>query len=119
MILKVQQRLITFVVIFMCRFLYKSSQCLASCPIGTYQGDSIIRECFDCPANCLRCTNNGQKCEDCSMDHFLVADLRTCVKSCGEGMCFFFNAYTALCAHNASFQHPYNVHNVGTLLYER
>lgn len=79
--------------IFTHRFLYKSSQCLATCPIGTYQGDSIIKECLDCPANCLRCTNSGQKCEVCSMDHFLVADLRQCVKSCGEGESMFSNLF--------------------------
>lgn len=79
--------------IFMNRFLYKSSQCLAACPIGTYEGDSIIKECLDCPDNCLRCTNSGQKCEVCSMDHFLVADLRQCVKSCGEGESLLINFF--------------------------
>ena len=86
--------LLTFF-IFTHRFLYKSSQCLAACPIGTYQGDSIIKECLDCPDNCLRCTNSGQKCEICSMDHFLVADLRQCVKTCGEGkFSYIFNFFS-------------------------
>uniref|UniRef100_A0A7M5X1B5 P/Homo B domain-containing protein n=1 Tax=Clytia hemisphaerica TaxID=252671 RepID=A0A7M5X1B5_9CNID len=68
------------------RFLYKAtSQCLATCPLGTYQSETLLKECLDCQDNCLRCSNNGQKCEICRMDHFLVADLRTCVETCPEG----------------------------------
>uniref|UniRef100_UPI001ED83835 extracellular matrix protein FRAS1 n=1 Tax=Scatophagus argus TaxID=75038 RepID=UPI001ED83835 len=78
-----------------------SSQCLASCPPGSYQHDHT--SCRRCHESCLECRGPGQQeCVSCSDPAALLKD-GECVPDCGagyynqDGVCYACDSSCASC----------------------
>lgn len=64
----------------------QGSECVASCPDGTYQ-DDVSATCMACTSPCHTCKGSSviEDCLSCDKDFYLVQELGSCVTQCPRG----------------------------------